>query len=492
VALILSLLIPAVAALWLLGAARHTRPAEGNTIALAASVASLVLIGLTAWTRPEVNTAWVPSVGVRWHFAVDGISVPLILLTAVLTVAVVVQARGREPAGGSAGTFYACILLVEFAALATFLTRDAIGFFIAFELVLVPMWVLIIRFGDEHRSDAVRADASYRFIFFTALGSTLMLLGLIALVSATGTSDLTALASARGGGLPRNTQVLIAALLVAGLGIKVPLWPAHMWLPPAHTVAPTAGSVLLAAVLLKMGTYGIVRVAMPTVPDGFASVAPFLAAAGAVGILWGGLACLVERDLKRLVAYSSVAHLGFVALGLASGTETGLQAALFANIAHGLVSALLFFVVGALKERWGSADLSERRSALRESSPRLGFALVVGFAAALGLPGLVGFWGDFLAVYAAWSPDAGRPLVLFRVCAVLAVCGLALAAGYASRVLRTVWAGERAGREHEDARGREHAVIAVLVVAVIGAGVLPQPLLAVTASDSASVVGTRR
>ncbi len=491
-ALILSLLIPAVAALGLLGAARHTRPAAGNTIALAASVATLGLTGLTAWTRPEVNTAWVPSVGVRWHFAVDGISVPLILLTAVLTVAVVVQARGREPAGGSTGTFYACILLVEFAALATFLTRDAIGFFIAFELVLVPMWVLIIRFGDEQRSDAVRADASYRFIFFTALGSTLMLLGLIALVSATGTSDLTALASARGAGLPRNTQVLIATLLVAGLGIKVPLWPAHTWLPPAHTVAPTAGSVLLAAVLLKMGTYGIVRVAMPTVPDGFASVAPFLAAAGAVGILWGGLACLVERDLKRLVAYSSVAHLGFVALGLASGTETGLQAALFANIAHGLVSALLFFVVGALKERWGSADLSERRSALRESSPRLGFALVVGFAAALGLPGLVGFWGDFLAVYAAWSPDAGRPLVLFRVCAVLAVCGLALAAGYASRVLRTVWAGERAGREHEDARGREHAVIAVLVVAVIGAGVLPQPLLAVTASDSASVVGTRR
>jgi len=231
VALILAILIPVVAALGLLGAARQTRDEQVNTVALAASVASLAFTGLAAWTRPEVNTAWVPSLGLRWHFAVDGIGVPLVLLTALLTVAVVVQSRGREPAGGSAATFYACILLVEFGALATFLTRDAIGFFIAFELVLVPMWALINRFGDEHQSEAVRADASYRFIFFTALGSTLMLIGIIALVSATGTSDLTALASARGGGMDRHTQVLIAALLVAGLGIKA---GAHVAPPRPH------------------------------------------------------------------------------------------------------------------------------------------------------------------------------------------------------------------------------------------------------------------
>jgi len=566
VALILALLVPAVAGFWLLGVARTARAARGNVIALGASVVTLVLALLVAWLRPEVDAPWVPALGLRWHFAVDGISIPLVLLTSTLTVAVVLHSRGREPgrgvrgggvggdgaeaggvearrvgaggvqggggeSGGTANTYYACLLLVEFAALATFLTRDAIAFFVAFELVLVPMWVLISRFGDEHVSEAVRADASNRFVFFTVLGSTLMLLGILVLVTSSGTSDLTVLAAHHGAGIPQGTQVLVAALLVTGLGIKVPLWPAHTWLPPAHTVAPTGGSVLLAAVLLKMGTYGIIRVALPTVPQGFATVAPYLAACGAIGIIWGGLACLVERDLKRLVAYSSVAHMGFVALGLASGTQTGLQAALFANIGHGLVSALLFFVVGGLKERWGSADLTIARAALRETSPRMGYALVVGFAAALGLPGLVGFWGEFLAVYAVWSPADGRPGGLFRVCAVLAVGGIALAAGYALRVLRLVWAGRpgpavpsrapapagvfsgvpsraaardigikesrfraRIGRfsdtglAGDDARGREWGVIAVLVAAVIAAGVMPRPLLSLTSTEASAII----
>ena len=563
-ALIFLILAPAAAGLWLLGWARSTRGARAHDVALAASLVAFVVALFCAWVRPEVDAPWVPALGLRWHFALDGISIPLVLLTAALTVGVVLHSRGREPGRGADGegstaTFYACLLLVEFAALATFVTRDAIGFFIAFELVLIPMWVLIARFGDEHASEATRADASNRFVFFTVLGSTLMLLGILLLVTGSGTSDLTVLAARHGSGLPAGRQVVIAALLVAGLGIKVPLWPAHTWLPPAHTVAPTAGSVLLAAVLLKMGTYGIIRVAMPTVPQGFGVVAPGLAVAGVVGILWGGLACLVERDLKRLVAYSSVAHMGFVALGLASGTQTGLQAALFANIAHGLVSALLFFVVGGLKERWGSSDLTVARDALRETSPRMGYALVVGFAAALGLPGLVGFWGEFLAVYAAWSPAAGRPTGLFRVLAVLAVLGFALAAGYALRVLRLVWTGrpdeagavagavaavqteapgirthtepsgalEQAGATaahpastgrsgataypgparqsapgsptgslrwsphgptRADARGREWGVIAVLVAAVIAAGVMPRPLLALTARESAVII----
>jgi NADH-quinone oxidoreductase subunit M len=538
VALILTLLVPAVAGLWLLGAARTARAAQGNLIALVASIVTLVLTIAVAWLRPEVNAAWVPALGLRWHFSVDGITIPLVLLTSMLTVAVVLHSRGREPVrgaeggrvgrgaegggsgrGGTSSTYYACLLLVEFAALATFLTRDAIGFFIAFELVLIPMWVLISRFGDGHATEAVRADAANRFVFFTVLGSTLMLLGILVLVTSSGTTDLTVLAANHGAGIAPGTQMLVAALLVTGLGIKVPLWPAHTWLPPAHTVAPTAGSVLLAAVLLKMGTYGIIRVALPTVPQGFGTVAPYLAVSGAVGILWGGLACLVERDLKRLVAYSSVAHMGFVALGLASGTQTGLQAALFANIAHGLLSALLFLVVGGLKERWGNADLDVARAALRETSPRMGYALVAGFAAALGLPGLVGFWGEFLAVSAAWSPAGGRPLVLFRVCAVLGVCGVALAAGYALRVLRLVWQGrpELTGSARsaapvapdidvrgsrfdarnggfsdtsvgEDARGREWGVIAVLVAAVITFGVMPRPLLSLTSPDTARII----
>lgn len=503
-ALTLTLVVPAVVAVWLLVGGRRYAARTAQGLALLASVLTLLLTLLTVGLRTEVDAPWVSSLGLRWHFAVDGVTVPLALLTALLGVAVVVHARGREPGravngASSASTFYACLLLVEFGALATFFARDAILFFVAFEVVLVPMWVLISRFGDEHATEQARADASNRFVLFTALGSTLMLLGILVLVVQSGTSDLSRLAAAHGAGLSTPTQVLVATLLVVGLGIKVPLWPVHTWLPPAHTIAPTAGSVLLAAVLLKMGTYGIIRLAIPTVPEGFQTVAPFLAASGAVGILWGGLACLVERDLKRLVAYSSVAHMGFVALGLAAGTQTGMQAALFGNVAHGLVSALLFFVVGGLKERWGSADLSVARDALRDVSPRMGFALVVGFASALGLPGLVGFWGEFLAVYAAWDPAAGQPLALFQICAVAGVVGMSLAAAYSLRVLRLVWAGHAnwtgptVGEvprriRREDARGAELAVVVSLVVLIIGLGVVPKPLLGVTEPESTVLV----
>jgi NADH-quinone oxidoreductase subunit M len=349
------------------------------------------------------------------------------------------------------------------------------------------MWVLISRFGDAHRPGA-RADAAGRFILYTALGSTLMLVGILALVTRAHTADLSVLAEGVGAGMSPGTQTVIAAFLVAGLAVKVPIFPLHTWLPPAHTIAPTAGSVLLAAVLLKMGTYGLVRLPLATLPDGFERIAPVLAVLGAVGVIWGGLACLVERDLKRLIAYSSVAHMGFVAIGLASGTRTGLQAALFANVAHGVVSALLFVVVGGLKERWGSADLSTARAAVREIAPRLGFALVVGLAASLGLPGLAGFWGELLSVYAAWSPATDRPSGVFRAVAVTAVLGTVLAAAYALRVAREVWAGDRTEPFIEDSRNSEWDVVSGLVLATVVLGVLPGPLLAVTSDAVAAIV----
>ena len=300
-----------------------------------------------------------------------------------------------------------CLLLVEGGALGTFLARDALLFFIAFEVVLIPMWVLISRFGDSHVSADVRREASQRFVFFTVTGSTLMLIGLLALITRAGTGDLAALATRHGAGLTPTEQTVVAILLVLGLSIKLPLWPLHTWLPAAHTVAPTAGSVLLAAILLKMGSYGLIRVALLTVPDGFARIAPLLAILGGIGIIWGGLVCLVERDLKRLVAYSSVAHMGFVALALASGSALGIQAAIVVSIAHGLVSALLFFVVGDLKEDLGTVDLHRIAPCLRAVAPRRGYALLVGLAASLGLPPLVSFWGEFTALYAAINPVAG-------------------------------------------------------------------------------------
>src|SRR5919202_3582305 len=225
-----------------------------------------------------------------------------------------------------------------------------------------------------------------------------MLLGLLLVALRTGTTDLDVLAEharSAGGGPALSTaeQVVAAVLIIGGLAVKAPMFPLHTWLPPAHTIAPTGGSVLLAGVLLKLGTYGLVRVAVPVVPDGVRTLAPLLGALGVAGILWGGLACFAERDLKRLVAFSSVAHMGFVLLGVASLTPVGLQGALFANVAHGLVTGLLFLVVGPIKDRHNSADLAVIGPGLRDRMPRLGWLLAFGALAGLGLPGLAGVLG---------------------------------------------------------------------------------------------------
>ena len=484
----LLLLVPAVVGLWLVTGGRALEPARARVIAAATAAVTLVLAVVVAVVRPDVDLSWLPELGLRWSFGVDGIAVPLVLLTAVIGVLVTAHAWVDVPEGGTPATFLGCLLLVEAGALATFTARDAVLFFVAFEVVLVPMWLLISRYGDRHDEQA-RTDAGHRFILYTAVGSTLMLLGILTLVTSAGTSDLRALATGAGAALPADRQLLVAVLLVAGLSVKVPVFPVHTWLPPAHTTAPTAGSVLLAAVLLKMGTYGLVRLPVATVPDGFARLAPVLGVAGVIGIVWGALVCLVERDLKRLIAYSSVAHMGFVALALAAGSETGLQAALFANIAHGVISAMLFFLVGGLKQRWGSVDLAVARPALRETSPRLGFLLVLGLAASLGLPGLAGFWGEFFSVYAAWWPAPDRPRGLFVACAVVAAVGAALAAGYALRVAGTVWVGDRPAAEAAaatpDTSGVELGVLGALAALVVVLGVLPGPLLSVTADAAA-------
>ncbi len=511
--MIFALAIPAVFGSLLILGSRRIRTGIAGWTALAAALATLAatVTTLGASSRGVLLThrrmdEW--AVGAR--FATDKISSPLALLTAGITLLVVVHGLRHRPRGGSAGLFFGLLLLVEFGALATFWTRDVLGFFIAFEIVLIPMWVLIHRFGDDH-DPAARRAAALRFVLYTAFGSSVMLVGILALVAHAGTSDMGLIL---GAGVPRETQIWIAGLLVLGLVVKVPLVPFHSWLPPAHTIAPTAGSVLLAAVLLKMGTYGLVRLPLALTPEGFARLGPLLAILGVAGILWGGLICLVERDLKRLIAYSSVAHMGFVALALGTGSGLGLQAALIANVAHGVISALLFVVVGGLKERWGSVDLSVLRPAVRESWPGLGVALMVGLAGSLGLPGLAGFWGEFLAITAAWNPASGglaAPLVwlqeakqvgwfayspleaqyqldgvqislagappdavLMRGLAIAAALGAVLAAAYSLRVAKLIWMGEEAPRDRSgDLSPVEAIVTGVLVIAIIVIGLAP-------------------
>lgn len=317
------------------------------------------------------------------------------------------------PAGPTPKAFVALLLVLESGTLATFAVLDLLLFFLAFETVLIPMYFLIARWGG-----AQRQAAAWKFILYTLLGSVVMLLGLLLIGIKAGTFDMVALATDNGRSLSTSVQVIAVLAIGIGLAVKTPMWPLHSWLPDAHTAAPTVGSVLLAGVMLKMGTYGFVRILLPVAPDGFRTFAPYLAAFAVVGIIYGSLACLAlakqgaKGDLKRLIAYSSVGHMGFVLLGISTMTPTGVNGALFANIAHGLITGLLFFLVGALKDRTGTTGLDtlaeETGAALYGKAPRLGGLLAFAAVASLGLPGLAGFWGEMLAMFGAFEP-AMRP-----------------------------------------------------------------------------------
>ncbi len=241
--------------------------------------------------------------------------------------------------------------------------------------------------------------------------------------------------------MSRAVQIIAFLAIGAGLAVKTPMWPLHTWLPDAHTEAPTVGSVLLAGVLLKMGTYGFARIAIPVLPDGAAAVAPWLGALAVVGIVYGSLACLAQRDLKRMIAYSSIGHMGFVLLGFATLTPVGVNAALFGNIAHGLITGLLFFVAGAVKERYGTADMPTLGGGLLLRLPHLGSVLTFACVASLGLPGLAGFWGEMLALLGAFEPAPGLSRPLFLTFMAVGGLGTVLTAAYFLMMLSRVTHG---------------------------------------------------
>ncbi|MGA5818775.1 complex I subunit 4 family protein [Kitasatospora sp. NPDC094028] len=422
----------------------------GAVLLLAVALAAGFDHDAPARMQATTDVSWIPALHVRLHLGVDGVSLPLIVLTALLTFLCALYSEKRLPAGEdrpSAQAFVGLFLLLEVGMLATFAVLDLLLFFVSFEIVLIPMYFLIARWGS-----GAKVPAANRFILYTLLGSAVMLLGFLLIGSKAGTFDMQALAAAHGSGLSHTTQVIAALAILVGLAVKAPAWPLHSWLPDAHTAAPTVGSVLLAGVLLKMGTYGLVRVLLPIVPGGTATFAPYLGAFAAVGIVYGSLACLAlarpgaKGDLKRLIAYSSVGHMGFVLLGIASLTPVGVNGALFANIAHGLITGLLFFVVGALKDRYGTADLDTLSgatgAALYGRAPRIGVLLAFAAVASLGLPGLAGFWGELLAMLGAFDPAAGLSRPAFVTYMVLAGLGTLLTAAYLLIVVKRVCMGD--------------------------------------------------
>ncbi|MFJ6214311.1 NuoM family protein [Streptomyces sp. NPDC092296] len=436
-------------------ALRFGTAVTGLVLVLAVVLAAGFDHGDSGRMQAVTDASWIPALDVRFHLGVDGISLPLLVLTALLTFLCALYSTRRLPDGPGTPSplaFTGLLLLLEVGMLSTFAVLDLLLFFLAFEIVLIPMYFLIARWGGEGRGPAAN-----RFILYTLLGSAVMLLGLLLLGSKAGTFDMTALAARHGAGLSHTTQVLAVLAIGLGLAVKAPMWPLHSWLPDAHTAAPTVGSVLLAGVLLKMGTYGFVRVLLPAAPDGAATLAPYLGALAAVGILYGSLACLAlarpgaKGDLKRLIAYSSVGHMGFVLLGIATLTPTGINGALFANIGHGLITGLLFFLVGAVKDRYGTADLDRLAgtgtatgAALYGRAPRLGGLLAFAAVASLGLPGLAGFWGELLAMFGSFHPAAGLSRPAYLVFMAVAGLGTLLTAGYLLTVVRRVCMGDPA------------------------------------------------
>jgi NADH-quinone oxidoreductase subunit M len=448
----------------------------------------------------EVNVGWAPGLDLAFHIGVDGISYPLVVLTALLTLLCcgytvwhvprpggdagdapeTGTAEGEERAGeprspGSAGTppgraLVALLLVIEVGILGTFLALDLVLFFVFFEVVLLPMYAVIAVWGGAQRRHAAR-----KFVLYTLLGSVLLLVGVFTVVAAAGTADIVAL-TGDAGGLPRTVQLAAFTLFAIAFAVKAPLWPLHTWLPDAHTEAPTVGSVILAGVLLKMGTYGLIRIGVGVTPTGAAWAAPVLATLAVAAILVGALVCLAQTELKRLIAYSSVGHMGFVLLGIATLTAAGIQAALIGNIAHGLITGLLFFLAGAIKDRAHTGDLT-RLGGLRETAPVL--AGILGFAAiaSLGLPGLAGFWGEAFAVVAA--VQRGGPLWL--TLGVLAAIGGALTAAYFLRLLRRVTHGPAAASLAAPPRlaGAELVAWAPLVALTVAVGLLPVLVLGV-------------
>jgi NADH-quinone oxidoreductase subunit M len=435
---------------------------------------------------------------------VDGISLPLVVLTVLLTflcalysTRVIPSAAGVAEVPSSAPTvapadarpraFIGLLLLLETGMLGTFVALDLILFFVFFETVLVPMYFLIAYWGAEGR-----ARAAYKFILYTLLGSAVMLLGLLLIYVKTGTLDMVALATAHGAGMSHNIQVIAFLALLIGFGVKVPMWPLHTWLPDAHTAAPTVGSVLLAGVLLKMGTYGLVRIAIPILPAGAREFAPSIGALAVIGIVYGSLACLAQSDLKRLIAYSSVGHMGFVLLGIATLTAVGINGALFANVAHGLITGLLFFLAGAIKDRHHTSAFAELGGGLYERLPRLGGVLAFAAVASLGLPGLAGFWGELLTLFGAFDPAAVLHRPYFLVLMAIGGLGTLLTAVYLLVMLRRVAMGESrprwsavgpgtgAASARLDVRAIEWVSWVPLVILILLAGLWPKVILAVT------------
>jgi NADH-quinone oxidoreductase subunit M len=422
---------------------------------------------------------WINVIHARYEIGIDGISLPLLLLSIAITLLVVIYSWNHFPEPHNPKAFLILTLILEVGMNGTFVAQDLILFFVFFEVVLLPMYFMIGVWGGEDRQ-----YAAIKFFLFTLFGSALMIVAFLALFFKGGESfSIPYLIQHAEAAMPHNVALLIFGGLFMGFAIKVPMFPFHTWLPDAHTQAPTQGSVILAAILLKLGTYGFVRIAIPILPDAAHTWAPWIGGLAVVGIIYGALGCLAQTDMKRLIAFSSVAHMGFVMLGIATLTDFGINAAVFGMVAHGLITGMLFFVAGSVKDRFHTLDM-KRLGGLLLEAPHMGWILGFCAMASLGLPGLAGFWGEFPAILSAYNPAPGLSAPLFRTYMVIASVGTVFAAGYLLWMLQRVAFGtvkeEWEGHHIGDMHWPEWVAWAPLLAAIVVLGIVPNLLFKLT------------
>ncbi len=447
-------------------------------IALGFSVAtfalSLMLISGTGAVGYsfEQNANWIGAIGARYHLGVDGISLWLVILTTLLMPIAVLSSwtavKKRQL------SYYVFLLLLEGAMVGVFVSLDLLLFYLFFEASLVPMFFLIGIWGGERR-----IYAAVKFFIYTAVGSLLMLVGIIALYFIFGSFDYVTMVQAMSAGStalsPRAEFWLFLAFAFA-FCIKIPLFPLHTWLPDAHTEAPTAGSVILAGVLLKMGTYGLLRFNLGLFPNMSRQFAWLMITLAVIGIIYGALVAMVQPDVKRLVAYSSVSHMGFVVLGIFSFTELGMQGALYQMLNHGVSTGALFLFVGFIYERRHTRMISDF-GGLSTPMPWFSTLFVIASLSSIGLPFLNGFVGEFLIMIGSWTSNA---ILYPRTATMLAATGVIWAAVYMLWMLQRVLFGKVTNPENKnlhDLNAREVGLLIPLLVLMLLMGVFPRPFL---------------